>query len=49
MFKEVDNRLISLQLVKGGMTDAVMFSPEGKNVLPAKILYKKYSCLEGKF
>jgi hypothetical protein len=23
------------------MTDAVMFSPEGKNVLPAKILYKK--------
>ena len=41
VFKEVDNRLISLQLVKGGMTDAVMFSPEGKNVLPAKILYKK--------
>ena len=41
VFKEVDNRLVSLQLVKGGMTDAVMFSPEGKNVLPAKILYKK--------
>ena len=41
VFKEVDNRLISLQLVKGGMTDAVMFSPEGKNVLPAKTLYKK--------
>ncbi|MDB4213130.1 TonB-dependent receptor [Flavobacteriaceae bacterium] len=41
VFKDVDNRLISLQLVKGGMTDAVMFSPEGKNVLPAKILYKK--------
>ena len=41
VFSEVDNRLISLQLVKGGMTDAVMFSPEGKNVLPAKILYKK--------
>ncbi|MDB4134576.1 TonB-dependent receptor [Flavobacteriaceae bacterium] len=41
VFNEVDNRLISLQLVKGGMTDAVMFSPEGKNVLPAKILYKK--------
>jgi len=41
VFTDVDNRLISLQLVKGGMTDAVMFSPEGKNVLPAKILYKK--------
>jgi hypothetical protein len=41
VFNKVDNRLISLQLVKGGMTDAVMFSPEGKNVLPAKILYKK--------
>ena len=23
------------------MTDAVMFSPDGKNVLPAKVLYKK--------
>jgi hypothetical protein len=41
IFKDVDNRLISLQLVKRGMTDAVMFSPDGKNVLPAKILYKK--------
>ena len=41
VFDHVDNRLISLQLVKGGMTDAVMFSPEGNNVLPAKILYKK--------
>jgi len=41
IFKDVDNRLISLQLVKRGMTDAVMFSPDGKNVLPAKVLYKK--------
>lgn len=40
-FKEVDNRLMSLQLVKNGMTDAVMFNPEGNNVLPAAILYKK--------
>lgn len=40
-FKEVDNRLMSLQLVKNGMTDAVMFSPEGLNVLPANELYKK--------
>jgi len=40
-FAEVDNRLISLQLVKNGMTDAVIFDPEGRNVLPAAILYKK--------
>ena len=40
-FKDVDNRLMSLQLVKNNMTDAVMFSPDGTNVLPAKILYKK--------
>jgi len=40
-FKNVDNRLMSLQLVKNGMTDAVMFAPSGKNVLPASVLYKK--------
>ena len=32
---------MSLQLVKNGMTDAVMFSPEGINILPATQLYKK--------
>jgi hypothetical protein len=41
VFKDVDNRLISLQLVKNGMTDAVMFSPDGNNILPARALYKK--------
>lgn len=40
-FEKVDNRLMSLQLVRNGMTEAVMFSPQAKNVLPAKILYKK--------
>lgn len=40
-FENVDNRLMSLQLVKNGMTDAVMFNPEGKNILPAAVLYKK--------
>lgn len=40
-FESVDNRLMSLQLVKNGMTDAVMFSPDGNNVLPARVLYKK--------
>ncbi|WP_304141750.1 TonB-dependent receptor [Mesoflavibacter zeaxanthinifaciens] len=41
VFKNVDNRLMSLQLVKNGMTDAVMFAPDGNNVLPARVLYKK--------
>ena len=40
-FADVDNRLMSLQLVKNGMTDAVMFNPAGQNILPASILYKK--------
>jgi hypothetical protein len=41
VFKNIDNRLMSLQLVKNGMTDAVMFGPDGTNVLPAKVFYKK--------
>ncbi|MDT0675589.1 TonB-dependent receptor [Autumnicola musiva] len=40
-FKDVDNRLMSLHLVKTGKTDAVMFAPDGNNVLPADLLYKK--------
>ena len=40
-FATVDNRLMSLQLVKNGMTDAVIFDPKARNVLPAAILYKK--------
>ncbi|WP_223548376.1 TonB-dependent receptor [Aestuariivivens sp. NBU2969] len=41
VFNDIDNRLMSLQLVKNGMTDAVMFGPDGNNVLPAKVFYKK--------
>ncbi|WP_178988856.1 TonB-dependent receptor [Winogradskyella schleiferi] len=41
VFKNIDNRLMSLQLVKNNMTDAVMFAPDGNNVLPARVLYKK--------
>ena len=40
-FKHVDNRLMSLQLLKHGMTEAVMFGPDGNNILSARILYKK--------
>ena len=41
LFKNVDNRLISLELVRLGMTDAVIFDENGTNVLPAQVLYKK--------
>ena len=40
-FKDVDNRMMSLQLIKNDMTDAVMFGPDGNNLLPAAVLYKK--------
>jgi hypothetical protein len=40
-YEELDNRLMSLQLVKYGMTDAVIFSPDGRNLQAADVLYKK--------
>ena len=40
-FEGLDNRLLSLQLVKNGMTDAVIFSPDGKNLQASQVLYKK--------
>lgn len=40
-FADVDNRLMSLQLIRNDMTDAVMFGPDGNNLLPAAALYKK--------
>ncbi len=32
---------MSLQLIRNDMTDAVMFGPDGNNLLPAAVLYKK--------
>lgn len=40
-FEDVDNRLLSLKLVKNGFTSAVIFSPDGVNVHPSDLLYKK--------
>lgn len=40
-FQEVDNRLMSFYLVKNGMTESVMFGPDGKSLLPATSIYKK--------
>ena len=41
LFKNIDNRLLSLYLVKNNMTEAVIFSPDGKNLQPSDILYNK--------
>lgn len=40
-FDHVDDRLMSLKLVKNGFTSAVIFSPDGVNIHPSDLLYKK--------
>jgi hypothetical protein len=40
-FVNIDNRLLSLTLVKERMTNAVIFTPNGMNKQPSDILYKK--------
>jgi hypothetical protein len=40
-FANVDNRLISLQLVEQGLTEAVMFTVDGDVIQPSEVLYKK--------
>ena len=40
-FEEVDNRIIALNLVKRGITDATMFDLSGSVLQPATALYKK--------
>src|SRR6201987_2155215 len=47
LFQNVDNRLMSLQLVSQGLTNAVMFKADGETVQPAEIFYKKAILLEG--
>lgn len=50
VFKAVDNRIMSLELVKNGLTEAVLFGPNGQNILPAAALYKKnILALRGRF
>jgi hypothetical protein len=41
-FSKVDNRLMSLHLVKYGFSDAALFGPDGKNQQPSEVLYKKH-------
>jgi hypothetical protein len=45
-FCDVDNRLMSLQLVSRGLTDAVMFRADGETVQPAEVFYKKAILVE---
>ncbi len=45
-FAGVDNRLMSLQLVEKGLTDAVMFTATGEVVQPAEVLYSKPVMIE---
>ncbi|MDE1191363.1 MAG: hypothetical protein PW786_04390 [Arachidicoccus sp.] len=40
-FKHVDNRIMSLRLVKYGFSDAAVFGSDGKNLPPSDALYKK--------
>src|ERR1041385_7221680 len=40
-FGELDNRLMALQLVKQGLTEAAMFTAEGEAAQWAEVLYKK--------
>jgi hypothetical protein len=46
VYKGVDNRLMSLQLVSQGLTDAVMFRADGETVQPAEVFYKKALLVE---
>ena len=45
-FVKIDNRLINLQLVSQGLTDAVMFTADGEMVQPSEILHKKAILIE---
>jgi len=41
-FKEVDNRWLSLMMVKNGLTKVAMFGPDGQNIHGSEFLYKKH-------
>src|SRR5947207_2038570 len=45
-YHDVDNRLMSLQLVSQGLNSAVMFRADGEAVQPAEVFYKKAILVE---
>jgi hypothetical protein len=46
LFANVDNRLMSLKLVEYGLTNAVMFGPDGEVLQPSEVLHKKALVIE---
>ena len=49
-FSHIDNRLMSLKLVKNGLTNAAMFGSDGKVLQPSEALYQKdVLVLRGRF
>src|SRR5262249_11505043 len=45
-FAGLDNRLVSLQLVERGLTDAAMFTAHGEVVQPSEVMYKRPGLVE---
>ena len=45
-FAQVDNRLMTLQLVHGGLTNAALFTSDGTVIQPADAFYKKCILVE---
>ncbi len=45
-FRNVDNRLMSLKLVQTGLSDAAMFSAQGKTLQPSEAIYKRPLLIE---
>ena len=49
-FQHLDNRLLSLKLVKLGLTQAALFGPSGNVLQPSEVFYKKnIMVLRGRF
>ncbi len=49
-FHHVDNRLMTLKLVKNGLTKVAMFGPDKNVILPSDIIYRKNAIvLRGRF
>jgi hypothetical protein len=46
LFVNVDNRLMSLKLVEYGLTNAVLFNPDGAVMQPSEVLHKKSIVVE---
>jgi hypothetical protein len=45
-FAQVDNRLMALKLVQGGLTNAALFTSDGEVIQPADAFYKKCILVE---